>query len=136
MGVQHHTKSKGDIALGYVISELFAHGFSVCLPVSDHLPFDLVAVDETCQVSRVQIKHVKLKKNRLQLKLRSSYANKKGVFTKTVDRSMIDSYAAYCPDLNKLFFVDKASIPAKLVNSFTINPADQRWGSPNRLFGR
>lgn len=133
--MKHHTKSKGDIAVGYTIANLFANGFSVCLPVSEHLPFDLIAVNEQCEVARVQVKYTRLKKKRLVLKLRSSYANRKGVFTKTIDRNMIDGYSIYCPDLDKVFYVGKSFIPSKSVNSYSVNPTVGKW-TPDCLFGR
>lgn len=42
--MRHHTKDKGDIGLGCVIADLLKHDIQVALPVSEHLPFDLIAI--------------------------------------------------------------------------------------------
>ena len=43
----HHTKDKGDLGLTKIISDLTEKEFKVLLPISEHLPFDLVEyVDE------------------------------------------------------------------------------------------
>src|SRR5688572_4944057 len=42
--MRHHTKDKGDIGLTSVMADLVRHDIQVALPISEHLPFDLVAV--------------------------------------------------------------------------------------------
>lgn len=52
----HHTKNKGDIALTKVIADLTERGYSVSLPVSEHLRYDLI-VDVNSRLLRVQVKY-------------------------------------------------------------------------------
>lgn len=42
----HHTKDKGDVGLGHVIAVLLENGIQVALPISEHLPFDCIAISE------------------------------------------------------------------------------------------
>ena len=39
--MNHHTKNLGDIGVAQVIASLMKNGIQVCLPISEHLPFDL-----------------------------------------------------------------------------------------------
>jgi hypothetical protein len=55
--VRHRTKDKGDEGLGPVIGDLMTHGVHVAVPLSEHLPFDLVAIGEHGTVRRVQVRY-------------------------------------------------------------------------------
>ena len=55
--MRHHTKDKGDEGLGQVIADLMTHGVQVAVPLSEHLPFDLVAIDEGGAMRRVQVRY-------------------------------------------------------------------------------
>lgn len=54
--MRHHTKSIGDLGVAEVIRDLARSGIGVALPMSEHLPFDLVAIDENGRLARVQVK--------------------------------------------------------------------------------
>ena len=55
--VRHHTKDKGDEGLGQVIADLMANGVQVAVPLSEHLPFDLIAIGEHGAMRRVQVRY-------------------------------------------------------------------------------
>jgi len=55
--VRHHTKDKGDEGLGQVIADLMTHGVRVAVPLSEHLPFDLIAIGEDGAMRRVQVRY-------------------------------------------------------------------------------
>ncbi|MFC1480602.1 group I intron-associated PD-(D/E)XK endonuclease, partial [Candidatus Omnitrophota bacterium] len=40
----HHTKSKADLGLAKVIADLIQKGYVPCIPLSEHQPYDLLAV--------------------------------------------------------------------------------------------
>lgn len=42
--MRHKTKDKGDLAVAKTIAHLLEHNIRCCLPLSEHLPFDLIAV--------------------------------------------------------------------------------------------
>ena len=51
------TSDKGDIAVAMVIADLTSKGIKISLPISAHLPFDLIAISEDYNLSRIQIKY-------------------------------------------------------------------------------
>jgi PD-(D/E)XK endonuclease len=55
--VRHHTKDKGDEGLGQVIADLMTNGVQVAVPLSEHLPFDLIAISEDGAMRRVQVRY-------------------------------------------------------------------------------
>jgi hypothetical protein len=53
---EHHTKTKGDLAVAIVIADLTKKGYGIFLHLSEHLPIDLIAYkDEKC--FRIQCKY-------------------------------------------------------------------------------
>ena len=40
----HHTKTKADIGLTKVIADLTVKGYIPCIPLSEHQPYDVVAI--------------------------------------------------------------------------------------------
>ena len=52
----HHTKNKGDLGVLKAQLDLFEQGFTVRVPLTEHLPFDLVAYKEG-EFRRVQVKY-------------------------------------------------------------------------------
>src|SRR4030081_1830150 len=55
--MRHHTKDKGDEGLGQVIADLMTSGVHVAVPLSEHLPFDLIAISEHGAMRRVQVRY-------------------------------------------------------------------------------
>ena len=97
------TKDKGDLGLISVMRDLELKGYKVCLPISEHLPFDLIALNKNMTPIRISVKYKKLTKKSIQVLLRSVYSNKKGSSAKTIDFAYIDGIAVYCPDIDKCF---------------------------------
>ena len=58
----HHTKTKGDLGVLKAQVDLFEQGFTVCVPQTEHAPFDLVAYKDG-RFRRVQVKFRTLEKN-------------------------------------------------------------------------
>ena len=40
----HHTKTKADIGLGKTIADIVSKGYTPCIPLSEHQPYDLLVV--------------------------------------------------------------------------------------------
>ena len=72
-------KQKGDIGLTKTIADLTSNQVNVSLPIAEHLKYDLVA-ESKGKLLRVQVRYTSESKgtNLLRVKLRSSWANKKG----------------------------------------------------------
>lgn len=103
--MRHHTKDKGDKGTGNVIADLLSKGVQVCLPLSEHLPFDLIAVKESGELMRVSVKYRTAKNGSIFVSFSSSYSDSKGVHIKFADKSLIDLLAIYCPETKEVYYV-------------------------------
>lgn len=102
--IVNFTKDKGDIGLSAVILDLSIKEFNIFLPMSDHLPFDLIAYkDQQCY--RIQVKYRKAKNNKIEVAFKSVYSNKKGVVINHYDPDEVDYFAIYCPDTKDCYYV-------------------------------
>lgn len=107
--MRHHTKDKGDIAVGAVIANLMREGAQVFLPISEHLPFDLIAVSPTMQeLLRVQVKYVAARDGALRIRLRRTHADRHGIHSKPIRLEEIDALAIFCPDTNEVYYVRRS----------------------------
>lgn len=112
--MRHHTKDKGDIGVGMVLADLMSRGIQVALTVSEHMPFDLVAISPTMELARVQVKYRRLGTNgTISVKLKSSWADRSGSHDKVIDFSEVDGFAVYCLDVGKVFYVPVATCSAR-----------------------
>ena len=106
MTTRHLTKDKGDLAVAMTLAHLRANNIYACLPISEHLPFDLIAVmPDMMTLRRVQVKYRAAKDGRLTLFFRGNYYDSKKIYTKRVNLEEMDTYAAYCPDTQQNYYV-------------------------------
>ena len=111
---RHATKDKGDLALVQTIADLRQHGILTCLPLSEHLPFDLIAVmpDMTTLV-RVQVKfRGSSRYGTIQVEFKNNYYDSKKIYSKPVDFDEIDAYAVYIPDIDRVCYFRVADLPS------------------------
>lgn len=101
----HHTKDKGDLGVSAVIFSLMTMGYQACLPLSEHLPFDIIAVAPDYSTKRVQSKYRTLKDGCVDVRLESTYADRNGSHRKAVNMSALDGYGIYCPEANVVLYV-------------------------------
>ena len=102
--IYHHTKNKGDLGVLKVKVDLFEQGFLILIPETEHSPFDLVIYKEGV-FKTVQVKFRNLSKNAvLEIPFRNSYSTARGVKTKSVDKSLVDIYAVYCPQTDACYY--------------------------------
>jgi hypothetical protein len=99
----HPTKNKGDLGVLKAQADLCAKGFLVCLPLSEHAPFDLVAYKQGI-FRRIQVKARTLKRGKLDIRFEHSYSDSRGVHTKRVDMNSIDVYCVYCMDNDTCYY--------------------------------
>ncbi|MHB8896631.1 MAG: group I intron-associated PD-(D/E)XK endonuclease, partial [Candidatus Geothermincolia bacterium] len=97
------------------------HGFGVFIPLSEHQPYDLIAVRDDGAFSRVQVKYRKLSaEGTVIVNFRSTYSDSNGYHHKPVDRSQFDCYAVYCPDNRKIYYVLNSEIPGLNTGCFSL----------------
>ena len=102
----HHTKGKADIGLAKVITDLVIKGYTPCIPLSEHKPYDLLAVLDNGSVVKLQVKYTKLKKNgTIDVKFRTSWADKNGTHIRRYRKEDFGCYAIYCPEKNQVVYI-------------------------------
>ena len=106
MGSVHHTKVKADLGLAKVIADLAEKGYIPCIPLSEHQPYDLLAVMDNGSVKKLQVKYARLRENGvIDVKFRSSWADKHGTHIKRYRESDFDYYAIYCPEKEVVLYI-------------------------------
>ena len=104
----HHTKNKGDLGVLKAQVDLFEQGFTVCVPLTEHSPFDLVAY-KGGEFRRVQVKYRALNKNGvLEVKFSTCWADRNGTHTVPIDKDEVDLYCVYCPDTDRCYYIEPA----------------------------
>ena len=79
-------------------------GYIVLNPVTEYSPFDFVAYKDG-EFYRIQVKYRTMKKGCVEVKFRTSWADRNGTHTKYYNLNDIDIFAVYCPDTDKCYFI-------------------------------
>lgn len=116
MGLIHHSKTKGDIGLTQVISDLTKREVLVFLPLSEHSPIDLIAYSNSfCKT--IQVKFLSInKKGFLKIDCRSGWSNSKGHHKLQMDKDNIDIVAVYCPETDKCYYISTNEFETSTIN--------------------
>lgn len=131
MASRHHTKDKGDIGLTKAIADLTEKRYGVCLPISEHMPFDMIALDAKMRTARVQSKYAKANKGSILLRLLSTWADGNGVHHKRVNLDLVDGYSIYCPETGKVYYVPR-SVLEDHASTFSLRVQPTKDGSRRR----
>lgn len=111
---RHHTKTSGDIGVLKAQLDLYCRGFFVSLPMSEHAPFDLV-ITRDGKSRTVQVKSRRLDRNgTVEVKLSSSWADKRGNHSRRVSPNEVDIYCVFCPDTDLCYYFDPATIRSSI----------------------
>lgn len=104
--MRHHTKDKGDIGLACVMADLMKHDISVALPVSEHLPFDLIAIHPLGIMAKVSVKYrVMTKTGVVTVETRSIWNDRAGTHHRRHDPGDYDAVGIYCPDTDECYYL-------------------------------
>ena len=105
--LQHHTKDKGDKGVGFVLADCLQHGVQVCLPMSEHLPFDLILVSPEGDLARTQVKFISAYKGAIRVDLRSLWSDRNGPHRKPANLTLLDALAIYNPDTGRCYYLKR-----------------------------
>lgn len=142
----HHTKVKADIGLSKVIADLSMKGCVPCIPLSEHQPYDVVAVDQEGRVYKLQVKYASLRDNgTINVGFQCSWADRKGTHIRHYAKNEFDYYAIYCPEKETVLYVpNDPKCPKAIRFDKSANNQSQnvKWfsdylrlnGSPQRLY--
>lgn len=104
--MRHHTKDKGDIGLGCVLADLLKHEIQVALPVSEHLPFDLIAIHPRGETVKVSVKYRVMTRNGVvAVVTRSVWNDRNGTHYRQHSAGDYDAVAIYCPDTDECYYL-------------------------------
>lgn len=97
--MKHHTKQKGDLAVVKTIADLTEKEYDILLPISETLPFDLIAYKDNIS-HRIQVKYARdgLADDK------TSWTDKNGSHKKQYAETDFDYYALYLPNLNLIIY--------------------------------
>ena len=102
----HHTKAKADIGLTKVIADLTVKEYIPCIPLSEHQPYDIVAIAKNGLAFKFQVKYASLKKNgTIEVGFRTSWADKNGTHIRHYSKNQFDYYAIYCPERDIVLYL-------------------------------
>jgi hypothetical protein len=100
----HVLKRKGDIGVAKVIADATSQGWNVCVPLTEHASYDLI-VEKDGQSERMQVRYTSARKGRLEVKLRSSWADKNGTHCRKRKLEDFDILGVYCPEQDEVFYL-------------------------------
>ena len=142
--MRHHTKDKGDIGLGFVIADLLEHGIQVALPMSEHLPFDCIAINPSGELRKVQVKYRTAKNGLVGIRKFSTWVDRKGIHTRKHEKSDYDCFAVYCPTNRQCYYVNVSETGQSTYMGLRIKPVKNMSGrkqhdadkfrDPHRIF--
>jgi hypothetical protein len=103
-----NVNEKGNIGLIKVIADLYSKGYHCFTPFDDHCPVDLIALDKAGKSFRIQVKYRSLSEKRNHYEVSAvSIVNGK---SKPIDRDLIDTWAVYLSNVDKVVY-----LPIKLM---------------------
>ncbi len=111
----HHTKVKADLGVAKCIADIIGKGYVPCIPLSEHQPYDIVVVLDDGSTAKLQVKYATLKHGAVEIKFRTSWADKHGSHTKYYSETDFDYYAVYCPEKDRVLYVPNKSTCPKVI---------------------
>jgi hypothetical protein len=123
---KHHTKDKGDKGLGFVIADLLKNNIQVATLLSEHLPFDCIAISEKGELRRVSVKYRALDRGAVEVALKSSWTDSHGTHIKQHDMSSYDAIAVYNPESNQCFYVNVSEVKTKVIRLRVQSPKNNQ----------
>lgn len=130
--MKHHTKDKGDAGVGFVVADMLKAGIQPAMLLSEHLPFDCIAIAPDAKLARVQVKYRSARSGFIAVKMTSCWADKHGVHSRHADKSMIDAVAVYCPDTATVYYVKTSEISDN-VDNFTLRLEPSKNGQKSGI---
>lgn len=88
------------------MADLLKRDIQVALPVSEHLPFDLIAIHRRGTMAKVSVKYRVMKKSgTVTVLTRSSWNDRNGTHHRHHEPGDYDAVAIYCPDTDECYYL-------------------------------
>ena len=130
--MRHHTKDKGDLGVGFVTADLLQSGVQPAFLISEHLPFDLIAVSPDNELRTLSVKYRALKDGVVTVSFRSTRSDRHGTHSVKHAHNLYDALAIYCPDNRQVYYVRMNEIDTS-VGSLTLRVDRTRNNQANRV---
>ncbi len=124
-----NVNQKGNVGLLKVIGDLYSKGFTVFKPFDDYNPVDCIAMDNRGKTFRLQVKYRSPDRDDSYEISASSMVNGKRA---QINRDLIDYWAVYLSDLDKVVYMPISAMEGKKVHYITrkqLSDVDERLKS-------
>ena len=122
----HITKQKGDVGLTKIIADFTEREIAVSLPISEHLPYDIIA-DINGELKKIQVKYSKIN----SIGGFTSHATKNGNVSTKYQTNDFDYYGLYMPEINECVYIPNTneftSIKIRITHPKTRNVKYYWW---------
>jgi len=123
-----NVNEKGNIGLIKVMGDLYSKGYHCFTPFDDHSPVDLITLDSTGDVRRLQVKYRSVSEKRKHYELSAkSVVNGKSI---PIDRNLIDGWAIYLADEDKVIYLSLNVMEGKGVHYIKPGTFEEYGGVP------
>ena len=95
--------------------DLVSKGLVPCIPLSEHQAYDLLAVLQTGEIVKLQVKYATLKDGAIEVKFRTSWADRNGTHISRYSEDAFDYYAIYCPEKDTVIYVPNSHDCPKVI---------------------
>jgi PD-(D/E)XK nuclease superfamily protein len=138
-------KDKGDVGVACVIADLVKHDIQVATLISEHLPFDLIAIHSLGELVKLSVKYRETnKQGTVHVRACSSWNDRHGAHNRPHNPGDYDAVAIYCPDTDACYYLRSNELspdtrtlrirPAANTQIIGVRMAHSFCG-PDRLFG-
>jgi hypothetical protein len=125
----HHTKGKGDLGVLKAQIDLYEQGFTICVPLTEHAPFDLAAYRDG-EFRRVQVKYRAVDRfGKIDVKFSTCWTDRHGTHTVPIDKDEVDLFCIYCPDTDECYYLE----PTKFGSYATLRVRAPKNGQAERV---
>jgi hypothetical protein len=125
----HHTKGKGDLGVLKAQIDLYEQGFTICVPLTEHAPFDLAAYKDG-EFRRIQVKYRAVDRfGKIDVKFSTCWNDRHGTHTVPIDKNEVDLFCIYCPDTDECYYLD----PGKFGSNATLRVRTPKNGQAKRV---
>ena len=123
-----NVNEKGAVGLIEVIRDLTKKGYECFTPIHDYSKVDLIVMNKDSQLLKLQIKYRTTVRDKIDVGFHSVVNSKKV----PMDLSVIDGWAVYCPEVDKVVYVHKSEINSELNGfSFRLRPGKATFNTSN-----
>lgn len=128
------TKEKGDIGLTQIIADLQLKGIGTALPLAEHMPFDLIAIDDHARLAKISVKYRAMNKfGSIEIPMRSISSNSQGYRVKKANLDEIDVFAIYCPDNRQCYYIPSCKLKGYRAG-MSLTPYDPKFDARRQQF--